>query len=148
MRVPLVTVALYLAPALVFSQSLGDAARRQAEKRAGRASAAAKAYTDADLQARVGDADTPGDPDASPLDSGPAPGGAPGGAPAVTPLVPAPPLASDDPLRAQLDREAEQRKQLELRWRQRAGRALARLEAAQRGYEIVCGPGVLVLTGG
>ncbi len=144
MRVPLVTVALYLAPALVFSQSLGDAARRQAEKRAGRASAAAKAYTDADLQARVGDADTQGDPDASPLDSGPAPGGAP----AVTPLVPAPPLASDDPVRAQLDREAEQRKQLELRWRQRAGRALARLEAAQRGYEIVCGPGVLVLTGG
>jgi hypothetical protein len=51
-------------------------------------------------------------------------------------------------VRAQLDREAEERKRRERTWRHLAGAARASLAAAQREHDAVCGPGVLVLTGG
>jgi hypothetical protein len=144
MRVSFVTVALCLAPAFVLPQALGDAARRQAQDRTGHPPAKAKAYTDADLEAKgdaaaaEGEAETSSAASASPSDGGPQAG----------PVLSTQPSASEDAVRAQLDREAEERKQQELLWRQRAGQAHGRLDAAKREHDAVCGPGVLVLTGG
>jgi hypothetical protein len=140
-RVPAVVLALCLGPALGLGQSLGDAARRQADRRAGRPSEA-KSYTDADLR--------PEEPDAAPVDvrkTQPPASATPDRRPAVTRPRPRGDGDAED-VRAQLDREAEQRKRQELLWRQRALQARARLEDAKRGHDAACGPGVLVLTGG
>jgi hypothetical protein len=145
MRVPLVTVALCLAPALVLPQSLGDAARLQAKRRTERAPAVAKAFTDDDLRAEAGATATA---DAEGTSSARAEPGPPDGAAGAAVVAPERAPAPDEAVRAQLDREADQRKQRELLWRQRAGQALARLDAAHREHDVVCGPGVLALTGG
>jgi hypothetical protein len=119
-RVPAVVVALYLGPALAVCQSLGDAARGEADKRAGRPSATAKAYTDADLR--------PEQTEAAAVDARDAPA-ATSATPDEGPAVASPPLAGDpatDEVRARLDREAEQRRQQELLWRNRALQARAR----------------------
>jgi hypothetical protein len=145
MRVPLVTLALGLAPALALPQSLGDAARRQAQDRAKRAPAAAKAYTDGDLRAQGADTAS------SVRETTPAavpPSETPEGADAVAALPRTLAPDGEDPVRAQLDREAEERKQRELRWRRSAAQARARLDAAMREHAAACGPGQLVLPGG
>lgn len=142
MRVPVVAVALCLAPALAVPQSLGDAARRQAHKRTTEAPAA-KVYTGEDLRA---------EPDAAaavPSEAGTvSPVGGETETAAVDAAPPTSAPATEDAVRAQLDREAEERKRRERSWRQRAGAAHARLASAQREHDTVCGPGVLVLTGG
>jgi hypothetical protein len=142
-RVPAAVLVLCLGPALALGQSLGDAARRQADKRAGRAPTTAKTYTDADLQPEESETAA-----ARPQDTPAATSPTPDRRPAVAPAPPAGEPATEDAARAQLDREAEQRKERELVWRRRALQARARVDAAQREHDAVCGPGVLVLTGG
>jgi hypothetical protein len=140
MRVPVATVLIGLIPALAVPQSLGDAAQRQATRRATEASAPAKAklYRDADLRR---EAEVPG-----PL---PAVADATEAATADT-LPPPSAVEAGEPVRAELDREAEERKQQEQHWRQASGSARARLASAQRQVDEICGSGgrVLVLTGG
>jgi hypothetical protein len=140
MRVPVVAILIGLFPAFAVPQSLGDAAQRQAARRATEASAPAKerVYSDEDLRrgAEV--------PDVVPPVSGatePA---------ASDDLPPASALEAEEPVRAELDREAAERKQREQYWRQASGSARARLASAQRQLDAVCGTGerVLVLTGG
>jgi hypothetical protein len=143
MRVPAAAVVLSLAPALGLCQSLGDAARRQADKRSGRPPATARSYTDADLGPEQSEA-VAGEARDGPEARPPTPDGGLAGAPPPRAGDP----AADDPVRARLDREAEQRKQQELRWRLRALQARARVDAAKREHDAVCGPGVLLLTGG
>jgi hypothetical protein len=142
MRVPVVAVLLCLAPALAAPQSLGDAARRQSRKRTTEAPAA-RVYTGEDLRPET---DTPA---AVPSEAGTvSPVGGETETAAVDAAPPLPAPATEDAVRAQLDREAEERKRRERSWRRRAGAAHARLASAQREHDTVCGPGVLVLTGG
>ena len=131
MRVPVVAVLLCLAPALAAPQSLGDAARRQARKRTTEAPAA-RVYTGEDLRPET---DVPG-PSRGRNRAGH--GEAETAATDAAPPPPAP--ATEDAVRAQLDREAAERKQRERYWRQRAGAAHARLASAQREHDTVCGP--------
>jgi hypothetical protein len=118
-------------------QSLGDTARRQARKRPMQAPAT-RVYTDADLRPKEG---APESSAANPPIAG---------EPADAAAVPFPDQGrtAEDGVRAQLDREAEQRKRRELFWRQLAGAALANLALAQREYGAVCGAGVVFLSGG
>jgi hypothetical protein len=136
------TLALCLASATALPQSLGDAAQRQAKKRSERSPTATKVYTDTDLRSDAGETAVADTKAVSSAESEP-----PGGVPTVASPTGRDP-APDDPVRAQLDREAEQRKQQELAWRQRARQARARMDAAKREHDLACGPGVLVLTGG
>jgi hypothetical protein len=138
MRAAVVIVALSLAPALAAPQSLGDAARKQARERS-RQALPPRVYTEADLH---GKGETPaGTPADLPAPSTRA------DAPAGT-ATPAVKETSEDAVRAQLDREAEARKERERAWRGLARAALARLAEAQRGYDAACGSGAVVLTGG
>jgi hypothetical protein len=144
MRVPVVTVALCLAPALALPQSLGDAARRQAKKRTEQAPTPAKSYTDADLHTGATES-------AALTPAGTSPGTATAqsaAAPAVPPVASARPSESEDAVRAQLDREAEQRRQRERWWKQAALDKIARLERARQEYDAACGAGALIAAGG
>jgi hypothetical protein len=137
----LLAIALCLAPALATPQSLGDAARRQARRR-GTEAPAPKVFTSEDLR--------PTD------DGGEAVSSVASEPEAVAPVAgeaaevgsPPPALAAEDAVRARLDREAAERKRRERYWRQLTGAARARLAAAQHEHDMVCGPLVLVLTGG
>jgi hypothetical protein len=134
MRVPVVAVLLSLAPALAAPQSLGDAARRQARKRTTEAPAA-KVYTGEDLRPETDAAvDVPGETETAATDAAPPP--------------PTPATETEDDVRALLDREAAERKERERYWRAASSLARGHLASAQREYDAVCGPGVLVLTGG
>ncbi len=138
MRFAVVTVALSLAPALAAPQSLGDAARKQARERS-KQTLPPRVYTEADLHV-TGDT-----PVSAPADL-PAPSTrADAHAGTANPAVKE---TSKDAVRAQLDREAEGRKERELAWRTLARAALARLAAAQGNYDAVCGSGAVVPTGG
>jgi len=141
MRVPIFAVVLCLAPALVFPQSLGDAARQQSRQRATRPEPA-KVYTDADIRPRA-------DPAAA---EAPAPSDVTvdgdGEAPSSTPEAEGAPLETEAEIRARLYREEEARREREAWWRNRARLAQARLQVARRVHDIACGPGVLLLTGG
>jgi hypothetical protein len=138
-----VVLALCLSPALALGQSLGDAARRQGDRRAGHAPATAKTYTDADLHPEESETAAANPRDAAPDTSTTADAGR-----AVAPLPPAGEPATEDAVRAQLDREAEQRREREFLWRGRAREARAHVEAARRERDAACGPTVLVLSGG
>jgi hypothetical protein len=146
MRVPVVAVVLCLTPSLAFPQSLGDLARLQACKRtaAAPAPAAPRSYTDGDLRPKEDGAAT-GTARTAPAES----------------VTPHPALEADEPLggqiepqaaeasvREELDREAADRKQRELCWRQVGRAAHARLASAQREHDAACGLGVIVLAGG
>jgi len=141
MRVPVVVVAVCLAPALAAPQSLGDAARRQARKRSTEAPAA-RVYTAEDLRPET---DAPGAVSSVSGETGTVRSV---GGETETATPPPPALATEETVRAQLDREEAERKQREGYWRQVAAAAHARLASAQREHETVCGPGVLALTGG
>jgi len=141
MRVPVIAVALCLIPIVAAPQSLGEAARRQARRRTTRAPAT-NVFTDKDLKPQ---GEEPGpDPAEPPATAGNVAGVRVSDATRVA--TPAP--AGEDAMRAQLDRDAELRRRQELAWRREAVYALSWLTAAQRQHDVVCGPGVLVLTGG
>jgi len=138
---PLVAVALCLAPALATPQSLGDAARRQALRR-GTEAPAPKVYTGEDLPPKADASEAASSVAAEPEAVPPVAGEA------AEVGSPPPALAAEDAVRAQLDREAAERKERERYWRRVTGAARARLAAAQHEHDAVCGPLVLVLTGG
>jgi hypothetical protein len=144
MRVPIVAVALCLAPAVAASQSLGDAARQQARQRA-TPPQAPKVYTEADLRPlddTVAGEDPP-PPNPAPEDT------TKGDEGSATSREASPgPPETEDAVRAQLDRERRERQRRERRWRENARAARARIDAARREHSLVCGPGVLLLTGG
>jgi hypothetical protein len=137
LRVPVAAAVLCLIAPLAAAQSLGDAARRQARKRATEApksgTAATKSYSESDL---VSGRD--------PSTLTPPPSGEDDPRPAEAARSPE---AADALLRAQLDREESNRKERDRSWRDRCQAARARLESAQREYDAACGPGK-VLTGG
>lgn len=118
MRVPLVVAALCLVPSLVAAGSLGEAARREATKRA-KALQGSRSYSDSDLSA------SPGAAPATPLSAEDG-----SGAP-----VPAEETLSGDALRAQLDRDEQERRTREQYWRDLARQALAAIERAQGELE-------------
>ncbi len=134
-RAAVVVVALCLAPALAASQSLGDAARREARERP-KETRPPRVYTEADLH-REGE--TPASAPAGPL--APSEGADATGTPSVK-------KEPEDPVRVQLDREAEARKAREREWRRLARTAQARLADAQRAHDAACGRGAVVPTGG
>ena len=145
MRVPIAVLVACAVPALASSQSLGDAARSAARKRA---APAAKPYTDDDLRARhiVETAAPP-----SPAE------GTPASAPAETSAKPkssqptsprAATSAATDPVREMLDREADRRRQRDQSWKEFALRSVDRLRYAERTYQAACGPQPVAMAGG
>jgi hypothetical protein len=141
MRVPVAAAALCLAPALVSSQSLGDAARQQSRQRAERPPTA-RVYTDVDLRSGT---------DAAAAEvTGPSSVSAEGdgAAPPPPPEASGAPVETEATVRARLDREAAERRERESRWRGLARYTRARLQIARREQDVACGPGALVLAGG
>jgi hypothetical protein len=68
----------------------------------------------------------------------------PAPAPAAAPSA----READDPVRAQLDREAKERQQWEQSWRQAAVASIQRFQYAQAEYDAACGPRALNAAGG
>jgi hypothetical protein len=140
MRVPVVAILIGLFPAHALSQSLGDAAHRQATRRAAQAPArdGARAYGDEDLHRVSGAAS------AEPAVAGTA------GDSAGDEGSPTSATEAELAVRAELDREAAERQQREQHWRLVCGTARARVTSAQRQADELCGTGsrVLVLSGG
>ncbi len=113
MRVWLTAGVLVLLPALALAgDGIGDVASREAKKRAPKK--LAPVFTDEDLQRR---GDTPATAPAKPAE----------------PASAAAPAAEEKPAVDPLEREREERRQLELRWRQRFADARLRLAVAEAG---------------
>jgi len=113
-------------------QSLSEAARQEAAKRARRGETAKpRAFTDSDL--------THGAPERSEVVS----------VSTTSESAPAAKATSSvDPVRAELDREAEGRRQKELTWREYMASVTMRFELAKHDYELACGPKAIDLAGG
>jgi hypothetical protein len=113
-------------------QSLSDAARQEAGKRARRGETAKlRSFTDSDL--------THGAPERTEVV----------GAPTPSQSEPAPKATSSvDPVRAELDREAERRHQKEVTWREYMASVTMRFELAKHDYELACGPKAIDMAGG
>ena len=137
MRVLVAAVAVLLGPSFASADSLGGAARKQAQRRDKPRAGEAKVWSDADLAARP---------------SAPAEESAASAEPTSTQAAPsdatAPVRSTDeDQLRRDLEREERARRQKESYWRQSAAAARARVENARQAYDYVCAGGTL-LTGG
>lgn len=143
MRVLLAVVTVLALPPLAAPDSLGSAARKQAQRRDQSPRVEVKAYGDRDLSPRA-------DPSADEPDPSPA-AESDDGAPPTTPEgTTAPASASgpaEDEARQALEREERARRQKEAYWRQRAQSARTRVAQAQSNYDFVCNGGTL-LTGG
>ena len=113
-------------------QSLSDAARQEAGKRARRGETAKpRSFTDSDL--------THGAPERTE--------GV--GAPTPSQSEPAPKATSSvDPVRAELDREEARRHEKERAWRGYMASVTRRFEDARVEYALACGPKALNLAGG
>ncbi len=147
MRVPDVAVAVWLVASLATAQSLGEAARKQASKRAAGA-APAKVYTDSDLPTHgLADAAPPALPNKADAPAVAAPFLLPPTAPSQPPQA-TDSAAATDPVRAQLNQEEAVRRAREQLWRQRASAALARIDLTQREYDASCGRSVFLVAGG
>jgi hypothetical protein len=113
-------------------QSLGDAARQEAAKRAWRGeSVKPAAFTDSDLAHSAGKR-TEAVAASTPSQSEPAPKA----------------TSSVDHVRQELDRETEIRHQKERWWRGYAASVKRRFESAQQEYGLACGPRAIDLSGG
>jgi hypothetical protein len=132
-----VAVAATLAlPGIAAAQGLGDAAKKEREKRTKGASPAApkKVYTEEDIQGLPPLANEPGSPEgATPKAEAPAPG-TPPRAPAEPKIV-IPGLAreAEEPPAS----EEEARRRDEQRWRARVSEGRARIEKARTAYEFL-----------
>lgn len=115
-------VCLLLWPSLAFGQSLGDAARKEQERRAKLKAEGvkARAVTEDDLGTETVAAPNPS---ASPK---------PGAAATKTPAADASPAPAGG-----VEDEARQRRQSEDAWRRRAALAQARLERATKRYDVL-----------
>jgi hypothetical protein len=133
--------ALLLVPALALAQSLGEAARKEAERRkqSQASGKATKVVGQEDLEAardkRVRETGREA-PASSP--SAPSPAPSPAADSGASPDASASPADESDRA-SELDRERENRAAEEARWRQRAAQAIARLDHAQRVYDAVKG---------
>lgn len=136
MRVLVTAAAILLSQSFADADSLGGAARKEAQRRGQPRAAAAKQFGDSDLAARsnVPAADVAPTPEPMPT-------------PATGSSVGAPVAPEADAVRRELEREERERRQQEARWRQAASAARARVANAQQAYDYVCAGGVL-LTGG
>ena len=136
MRVLVAAVAVLLGASFASADSLGSAARKQAQRRDKPRATEARVFSDADLAARP---------------SAPAEESAASAEPTSTQAAPsdatAPVRSTDeDQLRRDLEREERARRQKESYWRQSAAAARARVENARQAYDYVCAGGTL-LTG-
>lgn len=143
MRVLATAVAILLTTTSATAQSLGNAARKEAERRGKPRAAEPKVYGDADLASRPAS------------DSEPA-AAEPAGSAASTPdssqgpiAIPASPETEPeaDAVERELAREEQTRRAREAYWRTSASRAHERVANAQRSYDYVCAGGTR-LTGG
>jgi hypothetical protein len=134
MRVLATAIAVLLWPALASADSLGSAARKQAERRHKAPAPEARVYGEGDLAARSEASAEEAAPRPEPAATVPA-----GAAGAAAP--------SEDQIRRDLEREERARRQQESYWRQAAAAARARVADAQQGYDYVCAGGTR-LTGG
>jgi hypothetical protein len=146
MRVPIAVLVACSVPALASPQSLGDAARSAAGKRA--PEAAAKPYTDDDLRAHhLVEVAAPPSPAVRATASAPA-----GTSAKPKSLQPASPqaatLATTDPVREMLDREADRRRQRDQSWKAVALASVDRLRRAERMYQAACSPQAIAMAGG
>ena len=137
MRVLVAAVAVLLGPSFVSADSLGSAARKQAQCRGKPRAGEARVFSDADLTARPS---APGEETASSAE------------PTSTQAAPSDATAADrstdeDQIRRDLEREERARRQQESYWRQAAAACLARVTDAKQAYDYVCAGGTL-LTGG
>jgi len=137
-RVPVLAAAVCVLPVLAFPQSLGDAARREEQNRERKRATGVKApsYSQADLSPLPDEPESPATPAEASRE-------AEEEAPSTGPTT-----EDATRVRKELDREAARRQEQERYWRQQATSARTRLDAAQRTHDVVCGPGVLALTGG
>ena len=137
MRVLVTAMAVLAWSAFASADSLGSAARKQAERRDKQRPSEVKAWSDADLAAR---------PSAPAQESAESPEptstqSAPGDAPAAVRST------DEDQVRRDLEREERTRRQQETYWRQAAAACRARVTNAKQAYDFVCAGGTL-LTGG
>lgn len=138
MRIPALATILVSLAAGAPGQSLGDAARQEAAKRAEAGARARRGetakplvFTDSDLTHSA--AERPEVASASPAsESAPATKAGP----------------SADPVRQELDREAERRQQKESEWRAYMASVTKRFEAARLEHQLACGPKAINLAGG
>lgn len=132
MRVPALATILVSLAAAASGQSLGDAARQEAAKRARRGETAKpRAFSDSDLTHSAAERTEVADASA-PSKSEPAPKA----------------TSSGDPVRQELDREAARRHEKEREWREYMASVTKRLETARLDYELACGPRAINLAGG
>jgi hypothetical protein len=113
-------------------QSLSEAARQEAAKRARRGETARpRAFTDSDLTHSAPER-TEVVSVSTPSESAPAPKA----------------TSSVDPVRAELDREAERRREKERAWRGYMTSVTRRFETARLEYALACGPKAINMAGG
>jgi len=137
MRVLVAAVAVLLGPSFATADSLGGAARKQAQRRDKPRAGEAKVWSDADLAAGPS---TPAEESASsaePTSTQAAPSGA----------TAANRSTDEDQVRRDLEREERTRRQQEAYWKQAAAACRARVADAKQAYDYVCAGGTL-LTGG
>lgn len=136
MRVLLVLVAVLLGPSLSAADSLGAAARKQAQRRDQPRPTEVKVFSDADLTARP---DAPAEQDAASAEpSTPA---------AESDAAGGDRAPDEEQVRRDLEREERKRRQQEAYWRQAAAACRERVANAKQAYDYVCAGGTL-LTGG
>jgi hypothetical protein len=113
MRAAVAMVALFFLPLAASPDSLDEAARKEAQRRAKNRAAGVKAPTYRDGDVRTHPAEE-------------------SGAPAALPSPAASPAPDDARVRAELAREGERRKREEQAWRQRAAAIRDQMDDAQR----------------
>lgn len=133
MRVLVALVAVSLGPSLGAADSLGAAARKQAQRRDQPRATEVKVFSDADLAARPDAPAQESAANATPADAGDAAAGDRS--------------PDEDQLRRDLEREERKRSQQEAYWRQAAAACRERVANAKQAYDYVCAGGTL-LTGG
>ena len=137
MRVLVTAVAVLAWSAPASADSLGSAARKQAQLRDKPRATEVKVFGDADLSARP----------SAPVEESAASAEAPSTEAAPRDATAAARSTDEDQVRRDLEREERNRRQQEAYWRQAAAACRARVANAQQAYDYVCAGGTL-LTGG
>jgi ribose 1,5-bisphosphokinase PhnN len=137
MRVLVTAMVVLLGPSFSSADSLGSAARKQAQRRDKPRVAEARVFSDADLAARPSAPAEESASSAEPTSTQAAPSGA----------TAAQRSTDEDQLRRELEREERARRQQETYWRQAAAACRGRVADAKQAYDYVCAGGTR-LTGG
>jgi len=137
MRVLVAAVAVLLGAWFASADSLGGAARKQAQRRDKPRAGEAKVWSDADLAARP----------TEPVEESAASAEPTSKQAATSDATAARRSTDEDQVRRDLEREERTRRQQEAYWRQAAAAGRARVTDAKQAYDYVCAGGTL-LTGG